>query len=196
MARGRGVSAENRSAAIRASRSTYLGKPCIHGHSGIRYSSCRMCVDCSNAKSAARRAATLPGSTAEYVADWRRRNPGKAYAASRRWIKKHPEKAAAVSRAHWHRRRARKQTASGSYTAEEMGDLLARQGGRCAYCGTTENLSHDHKIPLSRGGTNGIRNMQWLCVSDNSKKKDRTDSEYRAMIGLPDRTPWDAVDGP
>lgn len=43
---------------------------------------------------------------------------------------------------------------------------------RCGRCGTTEDLTADHVIPLAKGGRNtGPR--QVLCRPCNSKKKDR-----------------------
>lgn len=94
-----------------------------------------------------------------------------------------------VSRRH---RRARERGASGNHTHQEAQAVLALQGFRCAYCGTEENLTLDHKIPLSRGGTNDAGNLQWLCGSDNSRKRDKTDLEYRLLYDVPLVTPWDA----
>lgn len=40
-------------------------------------------------------------------------------------------------------------------------------------CECTDDLTLDHVIPLSRGGTDEIANLQFLCRSHNSKKGDR-----------------------
>lgn len=54
--------------------------------------------------------------------------------------------------------------------------LLKETGGRCAHCGTPldryTNLSVDHFIPLSKGGTNGPENLTVLCDDCNSLKAD------------------------
>ena len=45
----------------------------------------------------------------------------------------------------------------------------------CAFegCGVHESLTVDHVLPLSRGGTDDLANLQFLCVSHNSGKGDR-----------------------
>jgi 5-methylcytosine-specific restriction endonuclease McrA len=40
-------------------------------------------------------------------------------------------------------------------------------------CDTHEDLTVDHIIPLSRGGTDELSNLQFLCLAHNSGKGDR-----------------------
>lgn len=40
----------------------------------------------------------------------------------------------------------------------------------CCYCGTLENLSIDHLIPRSKGGSDHGENLVWACRSCNSSK--------------------------
>ncbi len=40
-------------------------------------------------------------------------------------------------------------------------------------CGESEFLTVDHKTPLSRGGSDDLENLQFMCKSHNSKKGDR-----------------------
>jgi len=40
----------------------------------------------------------------------------------------------------------------------------------CCYCGSKENLSVDHIIPKSKGGTDFGENLIWSCKSCNSSK--------------------------
>lgn len=53
----------------------------------------------------------------------------------------------------------------------------------CFYCGKeikpfTVDKQIDHKIPISKGGNNNIKNLVICCKSCNSGKCDMTDTEY------------------
>ncbi len=48
-----------------------------------------------------------------------------------------------------------------------------RDNGCCARCGSRERLEYDHIIPLSKGGSNTIRNIELLCEQCNRSKGDR-----------------------
>lgn len=43
----------------------------------------------------------------------------------------------------------------------------------CAICDSTDDLTGDHIVPLSQGGTNTMSNVQVLCRSCNSRKGGR-----------------------
>lgn len=51
--------------------------------------------------------------------------------------------------------------------------VFQRDGSRCQYCGSTEQLTVDHIIPLARGESHHLSNLQTLCRSCNSRKRDR-----------------------
>ena len=42
-------------------------------------------------------------------------------------------------------------------------NVMKRDDYKCSSCGSTSNLTIDHKIPLSLGGTNALSNLQTLC---------------------------------
>jgi 5-methylcytosine-specific restriction endonuclease McrA len=44
--------------------------------------------------------------------------------------------------------------------------------GRCAWCGTTRQLTVDHIVPLIKGGSNALNNLQCLCKACNNVKGD------------------------
>jgi len=60
------------------------------------------------------------------------------------------------------------------HTDEEWNALLAKHGGRCVICGSTKRIERDHIIPLSKGGTDDIGNIQPLCKTCNCRKNNRT----------------------
>jgi len=56
------------------------------------------------------------------------------------------------------------------FTGPEWRALLFSCGWRCLSCGTGEDLSVDHVVPLSLGGANTIENVQVLCQECNGEK--------------------------
>ena len=48
-----------------------------------------------------------------------------------------------------------------------------RDGGVCVSCGSRSNLEYDHIIPVSRGGSNTLRNIELLCEQCNRKKSNK-----------------------
>jgi polyhydroxyalkanoate synthesis regulator phasin len=67
---------------------------------------------------------------------------------------------------------------------KEILALLHRQGFRCAYTGqplTPETTGADHKIPTSRGGSNGIDNLALTLRTVNAAKGAMTLEEFREM---------------
>lgn len=54
-----------------------------------------------------------------------------------------------------------------------------RDGHACVYCGSTEDLTCDHVVPLVRGGTNDNDNLATACRPCNSSKSDKLLSEWR-----------------
>lgn len=84
----------------------------------------------------------------------------------KRYCKNNPETIAHLKA----RRYAKEKNAEGSHSLEEWNKLKDSYGNVCAFCGSDEKLTKDHIIPLSKGGSDYIENIQPLCKSCNSKK--------------------------
>jgi 5-methylcytosine-specific restriction endonuclease McrA len=56
--------------------------------------------------------------------------------------------------------------------------IFERDGYKCQYCGRLADLTIDHILPLSRGGSNNRDNLTTACRSCNSAKGDRTPEEW------------------
>lgn len=56
--------------------------------------------------------------------------------------------------------------------------VFEKYGEVCLKCGSTNDLTIDHVIPVKKGGKNDISNYQPLCKSCNSKKSVKT-TDYR-----------------
>ena len=49
-------------------------------------------------------------------------------------------------------------------------EVWQRDGGKCVQCGSNEKLEFDHIIPVVKGGSNTVRNIQLLCETCNRTK--------------------------
>jgi len=110
-----------------------------------------------------------------------RKNPkrwARKLAQSSAWVKRNPAK----QRQRVENYRVRKIGAPGSHTLAEWIARVARFRWRCVYCGvrlTLRTLTKDHRIPLSKGGSNSAWNLLPACKSCNSAKADRLQSQSK-----------------
>lgn len=51
--------------------------------------------------------------------------------------------------------------------------VLEMYGYQCVTCGTSEDLTIDHIIPKSKGGTDELENLRVMCRSHNAQKNAR-----------------------
>lgn len=69
------------------------------------------------------------------------------------------------------------------FTDYEKKTVYANGNGHCAICGRPISFSEmtvDHKVPLSKGGGNGIENLQPACKTCNLMKNSLTMQELYA----------------
>lgn len=93
---------------------------------------------------------------------------------------RHPEVRKRASRL----RRARIVGNGGSHTDQEWQEVLAAAGRACLACRRTEaevKIERDHVVPLAKGGTDDIDNIQPLCRSCNANKRTET-IDYRTGV--------------
>ena len=63
-------------------------------------------------------------------------------------------------------------------------EVLKRARFRCELCGISADekaLEPDHIVPRIHGGTDDLTNLQALCYSCNAMKRDRDDTDFRAI---------------
>ncbi len=107
------------------------------------------------------------------------RHAARMAAYGRSWRAKRPDYHR-LKRQHY---RARKLAAGGTCTQADIKEMERAQGGLCAYCHQPYGRYHiEHKVPLSRGGTNDPHNLCLSCQRCNSRKWTRTDDEFRAWL--------------
>lgn len=94
----------------------------------------------------------------------------------RSWKENNPEKLRVLA----NRRRARELQAEGSHTAADVRAQYKSQKGKCWYCGKKvgDKYHVDHRVPLSRGGSNAPDNLVVTCPRCNLSKNDRLPHEW------------------
>jgi 5-methylcytosine-specific restriction endonuclease McrA len=98
-------------------------------------------------------------------------NRDEVIARSKKWAEGNPEKVRQAKTNNLRKRRAVRHASRGNFTVEEFKELCESYGHKCLACGDTEAvLEADHVVPLTKGGSDNISNIQPLCGSCNRKK--------------------------
>ena len=117
---------------------------------------------------------------AAYKRDHYKQNREEVIARSKEWAENNLEKVRQFKANNRRKRRAAKHASPGRFTAREFEELCERYGNRCLCCGVTGVLLEaDHVVPLTRGGSDEIGNIQPLCGTCNRSKLVNT-VDYRS----------------
>jgi len=95
----------------------------------------------------------------------------------KKWIKKNRDK----TKNYDGKYRARKNGSNGNVSDIEWKELCSHYGNICLRCGSSENITQDHVVPISKGGFHIIYNLQPLCKPCNSVKHNKT-IDYRPDV--------------
>jgi hypothetical protein len=170
----------------------YEGKPCRKCGSTKRYVKSKCCVDCAhkyvnqayqvNPERVRKRVHEWRKENPEKVKSWQQENSEKDQESSRKWRQNNPEKYRESMRISRTKQRANRRQAEGFHSTKQWVDLNEQYGHHCLDCkkhksefpinprtGRQRPVEPDHIVPLSRGGTNWIWNIQPLCHDCNRK---------------------------
>lgn len=97
----------------------------------------------------------------------------------RQWAKENREWLSAYHSA-WEpkRRFLIEKNGNNSLTKAEVRELFMSHP-YCEYCGSVENLSLDHIIPITRGGQHCLENVTVACMTCNTSKNNKLLSEWK-----------------
>ena len=85
-----------------------------------------------------------------------------------------PEVRNRVERARDHKKRA-----SGEFSSYTWDTVCMKYKNKCIYCGSSKNITIEHRKPVSLGGDNSFHNLAPACLSCNSSKRNKEEKEYR-----------------
>lgn len=187
----------NRTAARAAGLTHFSGLPCKHGHD-LRWVSNNVCVECEPTRTKRFRDKT-PGIEAKWARErrakdptghransrkWRAQNLAKATAALKRWKSANPERVREIGRVSANNRRAKIAQNGGTFTIDDVAEILEKQNGHCAACPRDTSLEIDHILPVVLGGSSDPINLQLLCLPCNRSKGKKHPDVWREEIRL------------
>lgn len=170
----------------------FTGEPCSRGHIAKRRTSDRTCIECGRLKHEAQRKTER---YKERVRAWEKANPDKVREKYRRYTEKNRQKVRDWGKGYRERnaeriairqafRKSLRRTRDGAASQEQIAAHKQRHGKRCAMCHARAKTTLDHIIPVAKGGTHTLRNIQWLCQPCNSSKGAKPMEDFARSRGL------------
>ena len=117
--------------------------------------------------------------------DYYRRNRERRIAAVKEYDRVNHVKVRVWKRVRSARRRTRLVAAPGTCSRQQWLWRFQFYGGRCAYCPCElkfEEAQMEHRIPISRGGSNWPANIVPACADCNLRKGTKTSAEFGARM--------------
>ncbi len=156
---------------------------CKNGHQRISENltvgrSCKLCMTKRNASHREEERSYHK----EYMQQWRTTHPLTTEQEERQakrgaeWAKSNPTRCRLAE----HKHRTLVTGNGGFFTQEEWFTLCFSCGFACLCCGETKPLEADHVIPVSKGGTSWLWNIQPLCRVCNARKGTKL-TDYRHL---------------
>jgi 5-methylcytosine-specific restriction endonuclease McrA len=166
---------QNRSAAIAAGETLFVGSPCLRGHDGLRWVASYACVECGKDQGKVKKKSA-------YDRAYRAKDPERWNERARKWVKANPEKRRAITFSYDARRRA--QEKQGDSTAA-IRKWIKSAPKVCHWCGIkcAKEYHVDHYEPLSKGGKHVVTNLVIACPGCNLKKNAKDPYEFAATVG-------------
>lgn len=97
---------------------------------------------------------------------------------TKEWAKNNPQRNKELNRLKWHKYRSRLSKLDFQYTKKEWECCKEHFNHKCSYCGSDEDLTREHFVPVIKGGEFTRNNIIPACGSCNYSKSDRDFFEW------------------
>jgi formylmethanofuran dehydrogenase subunit E len=125
----------------------------------------------------------------QYTRDWRAKHPEEAQDKTLRWRRDNPEAFRLSQRVHENKRRALKKNSKTSFRTEDvMLQMRAQTDKRgivhCWWCNAPldDHYHIDHRIPITKGGSNDASNIVLVHPRCNMSKSDKMPWEWNGRL--------------
>jgi len=124
--------------------------------------------------------------------EYYKQNREKMIEQANEWNRNNPDKRSKIMSRQNAKRRARKRENGGDgVTADDWREMVDRAQGECVYCGSSEELTIDHVVPISRGGKDDPCNVVPACSQCNYDKNAKKPEDW--VVSRFGRRRWQEV---
>ena len=194
---------KTRKEALASGSKFYFSGPCRRGHASPRTARKSECVECKkendrryhkeNAEKIIQRAVSWNRENKQrrkeicsaYYEKNKENITNKRPKIFSKWYYGNHEENKKTKRIKQQNREARKRENGGSFTKEDVEEIMLMQKGKCAACRSRlgDKWHIDHITAVSKGGHNNRSNLQILCAPCNISKKDQDPIDFMRKKG-------------